>query len=167
MGYERRTQGRGKELFASVIHACPMLFKYPFTLWRYCDSIPASMGLAWESQKCHGSWHCDWQQRKETSQVLSHWMFSNDRQSNKDLFLTRSFPRETFHWLSSLSCNEMKCEYLKIALRSIFSWLKYTWLLNVFYFCLKNIRWHYKRHMWQTVLDSKSLIFLFLFVCEK
>lgn len=65
MGYERRNQGRGKELFASVIHACPMLFKYPFTLWRYCDSIPASMGLAWESQKCFGSWHCDWQQRKD------------------------------------------------------------------------------------------------------
>lgn len=29
------------------------------------DCIPASMGLAWESQKCLGSWHCDWQQRKD------------------------------------------------------------------------------------------------------
>lgn len=135
-----------------------------------------SMALLWFHSCFHGSsmrvsevsWELTlWLTAEEGRQVLSHWMFSNDRQSNKDLFLTRSFPRETFHWLSSLSCNEMKCEYLKIALRSVFSWLKYTWLLSVFYFCLKNIRWHYKRHMWQTVPDSKSLIFLFLFVCEK
>lgn len=60
MGYEKRNQSRGKELFASVFRVCPMLFKYPCT-----DCLLAWMGLAWESQKSLGSWHCDWQQMKD------------------------------------------------------------------------------------------------------
>lgn len=113
-----------------------------------------------------------WLTADEGCQVLSHWMFSNDRQFNNLINLKIYFSHVPFlgrpfidYLFSVLQWNEVWV--FKDGLEKCFQFIKVYVVPEYVLFLPENTRWHYKRHMWQTVRDSKSLIFFFLFACKK
>lgn len=65
MGYEKRNQGGAKSnLLQLFVYA--QCYSNILALYGVIgDCFLVWMGIAWESQKCLGSWHCDWQQKKD------------------------------------------------------------------------------------------------------